>query len=140
MSLIRVFQIVLMDWGRKFPLAEGEWWILLRWIFLSAWGHFRRSAFDHSNLFQIKKYYSVNLEHQLKLKLFQYAQYIWTIYLSICLSIYLSINIYMYAQSYINLLTCYDFLRILLFLEIWIIINEVGVGNILFIWIYLLPI
>ena len=56
-----------------------------------------------------------------------------SIYLSVCLSIYLSINIYMYAQSYINLLTCYDFLRILLFLEIWIIINEVGVGNILFI-------
>ena len=29
--------------------------------------NFARSAFDHSNLFQIKKYYSVNLEHQLKL-------------------------------------------------------------------------
>ena len=29
-------------------------------------------------------------------------------------------------------LTYYDFLRILLFLEIWIIIKEIGVGNILF--------
>ena len=33
-------------------------------------------------------------------------------------------------------LVYYDFLRIQIFLEIWMISKEVGVGNICFIWIY----
>ena len=37
----------------------------------------------------------------------------------------------------LHILTYYDFLRILLFLEIWIFIEEVGVGNIMFIFVYL---
>ena len=32
----------------------------------------------------------------------------------------------------LRILTYYDFLRLLPFLEIWIVINEVGVGNSLF--------
>ena len=33
----------------------------------------------------------------------------------------------------LHILTYYDFLRILLFLEIWIVLKEVGAGNILFV-------
>ena len=53
--------------ARKSPVVDGEWKILLGWIFLSGGGHLRRSAFDHLNLYQSKKQYSVNTEHQLKL-------------------------------------------------------------------------
>ena len=35
------------------------------------------------------------------------------------------------------ILTYQDFFRILLFFEIWIVIEEVDVGNILFVWIYI---
>ena len=35
----------------------------------------------------------------------------------------------------LHILTYYNFLRILLFLEIWIVNKEVDVGNILFVWI-----
>ena len=43
-------------------------------------------------------------------------------------------NIHVHIYIYIlHILTYYDFLRILLFLEIWIVIKEVDVGNILFI-------
>ena len=69
MSLIRVFQIVLRGGDRKSSLVEGEWEILLEvGITSSSGGHLRRSAFDHSSLFQSKKH-SVNTEHQLKSKL-----------------------------------------------------------------------
>ena len=37
----------------------------------------------------------------------------------------------------LHILTYYDFLRILPILEIWIVIKEVDVGNILFISIYI---
>ena len=37
----------------------------------------------------------------------------------------------------LHILTYYDFLRILLILEVWIVIKEVDVGNILFISIYI---
>ena len=47
---------------------EGEWEILLDVDFLPGGGHLKRSAFDHSSLFQSKKH-SVNIEHQLKSKL-----------------------------------------------------------------------
>ena len=43
---------------------EGEWGILLGGDFFSAGKHLRRSAFDHSNLFEIKKHHYVNTEHQ----------------------------------------------------------------------------
>ena len=36
-----------------------------------------------------------------------------------------------------HILTYYDFLRIPLFLEIWIVIKEVDVGNILLVWKYI---
>ena len=55
--------------------------------------------------------------------------------LIICTTTFIYICIYIYIQmiglaqsyliAYINLLTYYDFLRILLFLEIWIVIKEV---------------
>ena len=35
-----------------------------RRAFFSVGEHLARSAFDHLNLFQIKKYHSVNIEHQ----------------------------------------------------------------------------
>ena len=36
-----------------------------------------------------------------------------------------------------HILTYYDFLRIPLFLEIWIVIKKVDVGNILLVWKYI---
>ena len=63
MSLIRVFQIALKGGGRKPPLLEGKWKILLGVNFLSGDANQRGSAFDHSNLFQSKKHHSVNIEH-----------------------------------------------------------------------------
>ena len=33
-------------------------------FFFSAGEHLRRSAFDHLNLFQIKKHHFLNIEHQ----------------------------------------------------------------------------
>ena len=46
------------------------------------------------------------------------------------------IYIYIYCGNHtlfiLHILTYYDFLRILPFLEIWIVIKEVGVSNILF--------
>ena len=70
MSLIRVFQIVLksggglMEGGDKVPLEEGEWEILLVVDFFSPGEPLRRSAFDHLNLFQIKRHHFVNIGHQ----------------------------------------------------------------------------
>ena len=44
--VVRVFQITLRS-------GEGEWKILIEgWDFLSGGGNWRRSEFDHSNLFQ----------------------------------------------------------------------------------------
>ena len=37
----------------------------------------------------------------------------------------------------VHILTYYDLLRILLFLEIWIVIKEVDVGDIYYIYIYI---
>ena len=37
----------------------------------------------------------------------------------------------------LHILTYYDLLRILLFLEIWIVIKEIDVGNIYYIYIYI---
>ena len=45
--------------GENPPSGQQEWEILLEINFFSAGEHLRRSAFDHSNLFQIKKYHSV---------------------------------------------------------------------------------
>ena len=70
MSLIRVFQIVLRDGGKKILHSGGGMGNFTRsGFFLSARGHFRWSAFDYSLLFQIRKHHSVNIEHQLKPKL-----------------------------------------------------------------------
>ena len=68
MSLIRLFQIAFMSRrkrggglveGENPPSGQQEWEILLEINFFSAGEHLRRSAFDHSNLFQIKKHHSV---------------------------------------------------------------------------------
>ena len=73
MSGFQGFPNSAKGWGeRPTPLVEGEWEILQGSISFSGGGHLRRSAFDHSNLFQGKKHTSVNqlkFKHQLKLKL-----------------------------------------------------------------------
>ena len=62
MSLVRVFQIVLRC-GVENPPTGGALGTFTRGEFFSSGGaHLRRSAFDHSSFFQIKKH-SVNIEH-----------------------------------------------------------------------------
>ena len=55
--------------GENPTLVDGEWKVLAGVNFLSGGEQLRRSAFDHWSLFQSKKHHSVNIEHQLKLKL-----------------------------------------------------------------------
>ena len=67
MSLIRIFQIALRGgvggWVRENPPCGGGMGNLARSGFSSVGEHLRRCAFDHSNLFQMKKH-SVYIEHQ----------------------------------------------------------------------------
>ena len=48
----------------KIPLLEEEWEILLGADLFTGGENLKWGAFDHSNLFQIKKHHCVNIEHQ----------------------------------------------------------------------------
>ena len=50
--------------GGENPFRGGGMRSFTRRAFFSVGEHLARSAFDHLNLFQIKKYHSVNIEHQ----------------------------------------------------------------------------